>query len=182
MTALTEHRQHRIPRSLDQKVVLVTGGAKNLGGLIGRDVAAHGARVAVHYHGSDAGSAADATVAAAIDAGAEAFAFQADLSDPSEVRRLFNETVGRFGSLYATVNTAGVVNGKPLVDISEAEYDASMGINAKAAFFARPRLSTSRARSPRSSWTDRSRSTRSHPGRWTHRSSGTPRIPARRSS
>jgi NAD(P)-dependent dehydrogenase (short-subunit alcohol dehydrogenase family) len=135
MTGTAEQSQDRITRSLDQKVVVVTGGAKNLGGLISRDLAAHAASVAVHYHGSETGSAAEATVAAAIDAGAEAFALQADLTKPAAVRRGFDETVGRFGSLYAIVNTAGMVVGKPLADISEAEYDAMMGINAKAAFF-----------------------------------------------
>jgi len=37
--------------SIEGKVVLVAGGAKNLGGLIARDLAAHGAAaVAIHYH------------------------------------------------------------------------------------------------------------------------------------
>jgi NAD(P)-dependent dehydrogenase (short-subunit alcohol dehydrogenase family) len=135
MTAITEHSQDGITRPLDQKVVLVTGGAKNLGGLISRDLAACGASVAVHYHGSEASSAAEATVAAAADAGAEAFALQADLTEPAQVRRLFDQTVARFGSVYATVNTAGMAVGGPLADFSEAEYDAMMGVNAKAAFF-----------------------------------------------
>jgi len=40
------------------------------------------------------------------------------------------------GSLYATVNTAGMAVGKATCGFfSEAEYDAMMGINAKAAFF-----------------------------------------------
>ena len=135
MTAAAEVSEAGITRSLDRKVVLVTGGAKNLGGLISRDLAAHGASVAVHYHSAETSSAADETVAAAIDSGAKAFALEADLTKPAEVRRLFDETVGRLGSLYATVNTAGMAVGKPLADISEAEYDAMMGINAKAAFF-----------------------------------------------
>jgi NAD(P)-dependent dehydrogenase (short-subunit alcohol dehydrogenase family) len=135
MNASAEASQSDITRSLDQKVVVVTGGAKNLGGLISQDLATHGARVAVHYHSAETRSAAEETVDAAINGGSEAFALEADLTKPAQVRRLFAEAVGRFGSLYATVNTAGMVVGKPLADISEAEYDTMMGINAKAAFF-----------------------------------------------
>jgi NAD(P)-dependent dehydrogenase (short-subunit alcohol dehydrogenase family) len=116
-------------------VVVVTGGAKNLGGLISRDLAAHGANVVVHYHSSKASADADATIAAAIEAGAKAIAVHADLSEPEQIKHLFDETERRFGSLYATVNTAGMAVGKPVIEFSEAEYDAMMGVNAKAAFF-----------------------------------------------
>jgi NAD(P)-dependent dehydrogenase (short-subunit alcohol dehydrogenase family) len=125
----------RTTRPLTDEVVLITGGAKNLGGLIARDLASEGARIAVHYHSESTKAAADETTAAVIDAGSDAFALEADLSRPAEVRRLFDETVGRFGSLYATVNTAGMAIGKPVVEFSEAEYDAMMAVNSKAAFF-----------------------------------------------
>lgn len=135
MTASIDKSQDRTARSLKDKVVIVTGGAKNLGGLLSRDLGAQGANIVVHYHGSNASKDADATVAAVIDAGAQAIAVQADLSESAQVRRLFEETDRRFGSLYATVNTAGMAVGKPVIEFSEAEYDAMMGINAKAAFF-----------------------------------------------
>jgi len=47
------------------KTVLIAGGAKNLGGLLARDLAAHGARaVAIHYNSAAATAEADATVQA----------------------------------------------------------------------------------------------------------------------
>jgi NAD(P)-dependent dehydrogenase (short-subunit alcohol dehydrogenase family) len=134
MQTATAESSGRTTRSLTGKVVLITGGAKNLGGLVARDVASEGARVAIHYHSDSTKAAADETTAAAIEAGGDAFALEADLTSPAGVRRLFDETVGRFGSLYATVNTAGMAIGKPLTDFSEAEYDAMMAVNAKAAF------------------------------------------------
>ena len=70
--------------SIDGKTVLIAGGAKNLGGLVARDLAAHGARaIAVHYNSAGTKADADATVAAVQAAGAEAVAFQADLTSPS---------------------------------------------------------------------------------------------------
>lgn len=59
--------------SIEGKVVLIAGGAKNLGGLLARDLAAHGAKaVAIHYHSAATQAAADETVAAVQKAGARA--------------------------------------------------------------------------------------------------------------
>ncbi len=67
--------------SIRGKSVLIAGGAKNLGGLFARDLAAQGARaVAIHYNSAATKAAAEETVAAIKAAGAKAFAFQADLT------------------------------------------------------------------------------------------------------
>ncbi|MCB1831864.1 MAG: SDR family NAD(P)-dependent oxidoreductase, partial [Geminicoccaceae bacterium] len=67
--------------SIEGKVVLITGGAKNLGGLLAREFAGAGAKaVAIHYNSDSARGEADATVAAIRKTGAEAAAFQADLT------------------------------------------------------------------------------------------------------
>ncbi|MCO5994134.1 SDR family oxidoreductase [Actinoallomurus rhizosphaericola] len=121
--------------ALNGKAVLVTGGAKNLGGAISRDLAAAGASVAVHYHSrSDKGLAED-TVAACVAAGGNAFAIEADLTAVAEIRRVVDSVVDRYGALYATVNTAGLAKGAPMTEVTEEEYDAHFAINSKAAFF-----------------------------------------------
>ncbi len=66
--------------SIKGKTVLIAGGAKNLGGLIARDLAREGARaVAIHYNSAASKADADKTLAAISAAGAKAVAFQADL-------------------------------------------------------------------------------------------------------
>jgi NAD(P)-dependent dehydrogenase (short-subunit alcohol dehydrogenase family) len=120
--------------SLKDKVVLVTGGAKNLGGAVSRGVAAHGARVAVHYHGDVSKADADDTVTAVRAAGGDAFSIQADLSRAAEVKRVFADTIDTFGSLYATVHTAGRFKAATLAATPEAEFDAMFAVNTKAAF------------------------------------------------
>jgi len=119
---------------LDGKTVLVLGGAKNLGGHVSRDLARHGARVAVHYNSDATAAAAEETVAAVRAAGSEAVALQADLTDPAQVTEVFERTVGAFGSLYATVNTAGMAIGKPVADFPVEELDAMLDVNTRAAF------------------------------------------------
>jgi NAD(P)-dependent dehydrogenase (short-subunit alcohol dehydrogenase family) len=122
--------------TLKNKVVLIAGGAKNLGGLIARDLARHGARaVAVHYNSAASKSAADETVAALKASGADADAVQADLTTAAAVEKLFADAKARFGQIDIAINTVGKVLKKPFVEITEAEYDEMFAVNSKSAFF-----------------------------------------------
>lgn len=118
------------------KTVLIAGGAKNLGGLLARDLAEHGARaVAIHYNTSATKPAADETVAAIKAAGAWAVAFQADLTTAVAVEKLFADTIAAVGKPDIAINTVGKVLKKPFVEISEPEYDEMTAVNSKSAFF-----------------------------------------------
>jgi NAD(P)-dependent dehydrogenase (short-subunit alcohol dehydrogenase family) len=108
------------------KTVLIAGGAKNLGGLIARDLAAQGARsIAVHYNSDGAREAA----------GARGFAFQGDLTTAGAVAQLFAEAKAAMGGIDIAINTVGKVLKKPIVEVTEAEFDAMSAVNAKSAFF-----------------------------------------------
>lgn len=122
--------------SIKGKTVIIAGGAKNLGGLIARDLAAHGAKaIAIHYNSAGTKAEAEATVAAVKAAGAEAVAFQADLTTAGAVEKLFADTIAAIGKPDIAINTVGKVLKKPMIDISEAEYDEMTAVNAKTAFF-----------------------------------------------
>lgn len=122
--------------SIRNKVVLIAGGAKNLGGLIARDLAAKGAKaVVIHYNSASSRADAEATVAAVQAAGARAVALQADLTSATAVERLFADAVAAVGRPDIAINTVGKVLKKPLLEISEAEYDEMSAVNSKAAFF-----------------------------------------------
>ncbi len=122
--------------SIEGKVVLIAGGAKNLGGLIARDMAAHGAKaVVVHYNSAATRADAEATVAAVQAAGAQGLALQADLSTASAVSRLFADAVAAVGRPDVAINTVGKVLKKPITDTTEAEFDEMSAVNTKTAFF-----------------------------------------------
>ena len=122
--------------SIQGKVVLIAGGAKNLGGLLARDLAAHGAKaVAIHYNSAASKQDADATVAAVQKAGAQAVALQADLTSAAAMEKLFADAVAAVGRPDIAINTVGKVLKKAIADISEAEYDEMSAVNAKSAFF-----------------------------------------------
>lgn len=117
------------------KVVLIAGGGKNLGGLLSRDFAARGARLAIHYNSEAAKGDAEKTLADVKALGAEAFLFQADLTDVKNITKLFDQTVATFGGIDIAINTVGKVLKKPFVDTTEAEYDSMSDINSKVAYF-----------------------------------------------
>ncbi|KWV52238.1 short-chain dehydrogenase [Bradyrhizobium macuxiense] len=122
--------------SIKGKTVIIAGGAKNLGGLIARDFAKHGAKaIAIHYNSAATKADADATVAAVKDAGAKAVAFQANLTTAGAMEKLFTDAVAAVGRPDIAINTVGKVLKKPMVEISESEYDEMTAVNAKAAFF-----------------------------------------------
>jgi NAD(P)-dependent dehydrogenase (short-subunit alcohol dehydrogenase family) len=123
-------------RTLKGKVAVIAGGGKNLGALIGRRFAEAGARgVAVHYNSATSEAPAHETVAAIKKLGADAFAIQGDLSVVANNVRLFEETKRRFGQIDVAINTVGVVIKKPILQVTEQDYEQSFAANSKAAFF-----------------------------------------------
>lgn len=130
-------RDHSInDHSLNGKVVLIAGGAKNLGGLLARDLANHGSKaVAVHYNSDASRAAAEETQAAVQELGAECELFQGDLTRAQAVGELFDAVKSRFGKVDVAINTVGMVLKKPMLEISEDEYDTMFAINSKSAFF-----------------------------------------------
>jgi NAD(P)-dependent dehydrogenase (short-subunit alcohol dehydrogenase family) len=121
---------------LKDRVAIVGGGAKNLGGLISRELAACGAKaVVVHYNSDKTKVDADETVATVIAAGSQAIAVQGDLTKPANCVALFDAAEKAFGKVDIAINTTGMVIKKPILDSTEADYDAIFSINSKAAFF-----------------------------------------------
>ncbi|KAJ5378204.1 uncharacterized protein N7496_005613 [Penicillium cataractarum] len=123
--------------ALNGKVALITGGVKNLGAESARELAGVGANLALHYN-----SASSKTNATELEAELKqsypnlkvAF-YQGDLTSAAAVDKLFDSVLKEFGKLDIVVNTVGKVLKKPIIDISEEEYDSMFAINSKAAFF-----------------------------------------------
>ena len=121
--------------TLSGKNVLIAGGAKNLGGLIARQAAEAGANVAVHFNSDETRSDAEQTVEAVRASGGRAEMFQADLTVPANVTRLFDDAEKALGTIDVAVNTVGKVLRKPMAETTEEEYDSMFDINSKSAYF-----------------------------------------------
>ncbi|MDR6485683.1 NAD(P)-dependent dehydrogenase (short-subunit alcohol dehydrogenase family) [Chryseobacterium vietnamense] len=117
------------------KVVLIAGGGKNLGGLLSKDFAAKGAKLAIHYNSESSKAESEKTLAEVQALGAEAFLFQGDLTKVENVTKFFDEAIARFGGIDVAINTVGMVLKKPFIETTEEEYDIMFGINSKSAYF-----------------------------------------------
>lgn len=101
-------------------VMIVTGAGKGIGAAVAELAGRRGYAVCVNYaHSKDA---AEAVVARVAGAGGRAIAVQADVSQPAEAKRLFEETDRRLGKLDALVNNAGIIGRQCRVD----EVDAAL--------------------------------------------------------
>ncbi len=121
--------------NLKDKVVLIAGGGKNLGGLISRQVAEQGADVMIHYNSESSRKESEKTAEAVRALGRRAELFQADLTNVENMRELFNVTKEKFGKIDVAINTVGMVLKKPFIDTTDSEFDKMSDINSKSAYF-----------------------------------------------
>lgn len=118
--------------SLQGKCALVTGGSRGIGRAVCLELARQGARVAVNYAGNAA--AAEETVKACQDLGAEAFAIQADVADAAACDAMVKEVLSRFGRVDILVNNAGVTRDGLMLTMKESDWDTVLDTNLKGAF------------------------------------------------
>ncbi len=119
---------------MQDKVVLVTGGAKRIGAAICRRLHTAGAMVAIHYRNS--GQEARA-LENELNASRQhsAAAFPADLLDLNVLPELVQQVIKKFGRLDALVNNASSFYATPLADIDEQQWHDLLGSNLRAPLF-----------------------------------------------
>jgi pteridine reductase len=120
-------------KPLQGRVALVTGAAKRLGRAVALRLAEEGADVVIHYRSS----AAEAQSAAAEieKSGRRGRAISADLTNVSEIKRLFDEAAKQLGRLDILVNSAANFLPSSVVSTTEEIWDASLDTNLRASFF-----------------------------------------------
>jgi len=121
-------------KTLEEKVVFVTGGSRGIGAAIAKRLAADGANVAITYtKGTDA---ATSVVEEIERAGRKAIAIQADASDAGAVEAAVERTVATFGGLDVLVNNAGTAIPKTFEETTLEELDHLIDINVRGTFVA----------------------------------------------
>ncbi|MBB3139829.1 SDR family NAD(P)-dependent oxidoreductase [Halomonas organivorans] len=116
---------------LTGKTALVTGGGRGIGQGIATALAKAGANVAV---ADLEGDIARDTAARVEALGRRSIALRVDVSDPASVQRLIEETEDRLGPLDIAVNNAGIIGIHSIAELTAAEWDRVMAVNAKGVF------------------------------------------------
>lgn len=124
MTAL------KIP-DLAGKAVLITGASTGIGAALAVAYAEQGARIGLHYNSSRV--AAEEVAGKVRDLGGEVFLVQGDFSKSPDVERVVKDAAEHFGRLDGLVNNAGGMLGRvPYSEMTDAQYDAVMDLNARS--------------------------------------------------
>lgn len=110
---------------------IVTGAGRGLGRAIAQQLAADGYGLVVND--TDGETAAD-TVASIKEAGGDAVAVEADVTDPDTPKRLLAEARSSFGSLDVLVNNAGIETVAPALELSDEDWERVRSVNLDAVF------------------------------------------------
>jgi 3-oxoacyl-[acyl-carrier protein] reductase len=114
------------------KIAIVTGASRGIGRSIAKRLAADGFAVVVNYVGNS--TAAQEAVHEIRKADGEALAIKADVADPTEVKQLFDKTLGAYGRIDVVVNNAGVMSLSPIAKGDVEVFDKVIATNLRGTF------------------------------------------------
>ena len=115
------------------RTAIVTGSSRGIGAEIAKRLSQENTQVVVNYSGSE--EQAQSVVDDIKKKGGVACAIQADVSDITSVKRLFDETEKQFGPVDILVNNAGVLSMDALAGVSEDTIHQHVDINLKGVMF-----------------------------------------------
>lgn len=117
---------------LKDKIALVTGGSRGIGRETSLVLSQAGAHVIINYH--TLREAAESLRNEITTQGFKADIIQADVSNPEEVRALFEYVQRNFGRLDILVNNAGIIRDNLLLSMELNDWDKVMDLNLRGAF------------------------------------------------
>ncbi len=117
--------------SVDDQVVLVSGGSRGIGRAIAAGFAARGAKVVIT--GRD-GATLEQTAREICPDGGTVQSIVCDVAKPDDIRSCVEHVLEQFDRIDTLVNVAGVNRRKPTLDVTEEDYDFVLDINLKGAF------------------------------------------------
>lgn len=116
------------------KVAVVTGGGTGIGAGIVEALAEAGAALTVGYN-SNAGGA-EALASRLRDQGYDdLLVHRCDVRDQRQVEALFDATIRRFDRVDCLINNTGITEPRPLLEMTAEEWDRTLDVNLRGAFF-----------------------------------------------
>jgi len=114
------------------KVAIVTGAGQGIGKGIAVRLAREGAEVVVAEYNPDTASQTAEEIKAL---GPRSLGYRVDVSNVMAVRQMVADVVSDFGRIDILVNNAGAVQTKPMLDLTEADWDRVINVNQRGLFF-----------------------------------------------
>ena len=121
-------------RSLEDKVVFVTGSARRVGRAIALGFADEGANLVIHHVSPSSAEPAQTAVEEAKRRGVDAVISTGDQSNPDHVARIMTEIRGHYGRLDVLVNSGGLFRSADFLDIAYEDWQRVMDVNLTGPF------------------------------------------------
>ena len=118
--------------SLEDRTCLVTGSSRGIGRGIAVDLARQGANVAVNYRSSE--EEAHETVELIEEAGRDAVAVQADVTEEDDVLTMREIIHDELGSIDVLINNAGITQDTRFVNMTKEEWDIVLDVHLGGMF------------------------------------------------
>ncbi len=120
-------------KRLQGQTAIVTGSSSGLGQGIAIEMGQEGANVCINYHSDEDG--ANVTLQAIEAAGGQGFTIQADVSDPDDVEKVFQETIDAFGTVDILMNNAGIQKDAPFLEMTHEDWQRVINVNLSGQFY-----------------------------------------------
>jgi 3-oxoacyl-[acyl-carrier protein] reductase len=96
----------------------------------------------INYYADNQKQQVDSSIAKITQSGGKAIAHKADVSQISELKTMFETAKATFGGIDILVNNAVLPVLKPIMEVTEQEFDAMFNVNVKSIFFAQQLCAT----------------------------------------
>ena len=116
---------------VERKVALVIGGGGGIGRTLSQGLAQRGIAVAAADLSVEA---AEETAAGIVRQGGEAFGLGVNIAKKSEVQKVVEDVLSRWGRIDILINAAGILSRGSVADLPESEWDRVLSVNLKGVF------------------------------------------------
>ncbi len=121
-----------VPQNRTPGFAMVTGGSHRVGKIFVMELSRLGYDIILHYH--TAREQADETAREINKLGKQVICLQADLCDASQIKAMFDEIANRKIPFQILVNSAAVMKGDHILNVSLADWQTTLDMNLRAPF------------------------------------------------
>ena len=114
------------------KTVLITGAAKGIGAAVVEEFAKEDYQVILHYNTSE--QKARILKEKLTNNGQNVEIYKADLTKKTEVEKMVESIICKYGKIDVLVNNAGISQIKPFAEIEESDWDNMIDTNLKSVY------------------------------------------------
>lgn len=121
-------------KKLRGQVAIITGASSGIGAGVAKSLAMAGAKVVINYPVDAAKQPAMAVLKSITDEGGEGILAKADVSNESEVKQMFADTIQQFGAVDILINNAGLQKDAPFEEMTLEQWSFVINVNLTGQF------------------------------------------------